>query len=330
MNEESSSSSSKRRGPTTYPPPDASAATDDATEASLTRRSKNDRIPLSLGKASLRIRLEAYYSLISPAILSDRTAWLRKYDQIYEKYGGTHSGERKLATKLAKKYGTAVRLLLVSDSSSLVPRFPTDSNRSNDLANTRKSNLPRDESWYQLRKEEAGSGIVDFLSSRFDPVEALTGASGRGSVARANPWMEELLPKTILDNIGKCAALLPTDDPLRKENHLQLQLRKSAASRNSSSQQNQLALGTAAAAESVQIRPTTLRKQTNHDLHPFEAIASHLDTGPHSLLFRLRRDRKRARVVVRYVNMVRGTITGSLVAFDKHMNLILRDAEAIA
>lgn len=45
----------------------------------------NSRIPLSLGKASLRIRLEAYYSLIAPEILSDRTVWLRKYDQIYEK-----------------------------------------------------------------------------------------------------------------------------------------------------------------------------------------------------------------------------------------------------
>jgi hypothetical protein len=38
-----------------------------------------------LGKASLRIRLEAYYSLIAPETLSNRTEWLQKYDQIYEK-----------------------------------------------------------------------------------------------------------------------------------------------------------------------------------------------------------------------------------------------------
>lgn len=53
--------------------------------ALIVRNRRNKQIPLSLGKASLRIRLEAYYSLISPETLSDRTVWLRKYDQIYEK-----------------------------------------------------------------------------------------------------------------------------------------------------------------------------------------------------------------------------------------------------
>ena len=57
-----------------------------AAQAVLARRS-NEQIPLSLGKASLRMRLEAYYSLIAPDILSNRTEWLRKYDQIYEKVG---------------------------------------------------------------------------------------------------------------------------------------------------------------------------------------------------------------------------------------------------
>ncbi|OEU11298.1 hypothetical protein FRACYDRAFT_246412 [Fragilariopsis cylindrus CCMP1102] len=93
-------------------------------------------IPLSLGKASLRMRLEAYYSLISPEILSadHRTVWLRKYDQIYEKYGGTHDGERKLGSKLAKKYGTAVRLLVViADDDS--------SNSNNDNKNNNKTTM---------------------------------------------------------------------------------------------------------------------------------------------------------------------------------------------
>ena len=75
MNEESTFP--KRRTPSTH---EAAAA----ANVVLTRRS-NERIPLSLGKASLRIRLEAYYSLISPDTLSDQTVWLRKYDQIYEK-----------------------------------------------------------------------------------------------------------------------------------------------------------------------------------------------------------------------------------------------------
>lgn len=43
------------------------------------------QIPVSLGKASLRIRLEAYYSLIDPTTLTNRSEWLAKFDQIYEK-----------------------------------------------------------------------------------------------------------------------------------------------------------------------------------------------------------------------------------------------------
>uniref|UniRef100_A0A7S4AHE2 Sm domain-containing protein n=2 Tax=Pseudo-nitzschia australis TaxID=44445 RepID=A0A7S4AHE2_9STRA len=312
MNDESASPKGR-----TPPIPEVSAAT--AANVVLTRRS-NERIPLSLGKGSLRIRLEAYYSLISPDTLSDQTVWLRKYDQIYEKYGGTHQGERKLATKLAKKYGTTLRLLLVTDQSS--------STHSNKIGNEQNSNPTRDESWYRLCQREAGSGVVDFLSPDFDPIKTLTSASSE-DIARANPWMAELLPKTILDNVGKCATLLPKDDPLRKESHHhQVQLRKPTALKTHVGQQQQQAGGTL---EPSQKRPRRNNSKNNNnvDLHPFEAIASHLDSGPHSLLFRLRRDRKRVKVVVRYVNMLRGTIAGSLVAFDKHMNLILRDVEEV-
>eukprot|EP00536_Pseudo-nitzschia_multiseries_P015975 jgi/Psemu1/263305/estExt_Genewise1Plus.C_9900007 len=305
-------SSSNRHTPATE---EGSASASASANAVLTRRS-NDRIPLSLGKASLRIRLEAYYSLISPDTLSDRTVWLRKYDQIYEKYGGTYQGERKLGNKLAKKYGTAVRLLVVNEQSSLRQSDGADKISTN-IANPQGNNPARDESWYRLRPTEAGSGVVDFLSSEFDPVAALTKASSE-DIARANPWMAGLLSNTMLDNVGKCAILLPNEDPLRKESHHQVQLRKLAALKPSAVQQ-------ADTAEPPQKRP----RRNNANLHPFEAIASHLDSGPHSLLFRLRRDRKRIKVVVRYVNMLRGTVTGNLVAFDKHMNLILRDVEEV-
>ena len=69
---------------------------------------------MSLGKPSLRLRLEAYYSLISPDVIADGAAWRKRFGQIYDKYGGTAGGERALATKLAKKYGGRVRLLLTT------------------------------------------------------------------------------------------------------------------------------------------------------------------------------------------------------------------------
>ena len=43
------------------------------------------QIPVSLEKPSLRIRLEAYYSLIAPQTLQNRSEWLGKFDQIFEK-----------------------------------------------------------------------------------------------------------------------------------------------------------------------------------------------------------------------------------------------------
>jgi small nuclear ribonucleoprotein (snRNP)-like protein len=227
---------------------------------------------------------------------------------------------------LAKKYGTAVRLLLVtateeaarnSNDAASGTTFPNNTPNNN---NKRK----RDESWYRLRPEETGSGVVHLLSSEFDPFEALTRASME-DVSRANPWMEG---SSILDNVGKCATLLPEDDPLRRDSHHQLQLRKATASSKHSGTMMHASLPAESSSNNNNNNKDT-KKGPRNDLHPFEAIASLLDSGPHSLLFRLREERKRVRIVVRYVNMVRGTLSGTLIAFDKHMNMILRDVEEV-
>lgn len=62
-------------------------------------------------------------------------------------------------------------------------------------------------------------------------------------------------------------------------------------------------------------------------LGSFAAIASHHETGPLSVLHKAFVQRDRVRVLIRYVNGIRGTLTGTLIAFDKHFNLILRDVE---
>ena len=179
-----------------------------------------------------------------------------------------------------------------------------------------ESKKKHDESWYRLRPQQTKSGVVDFLSSKFDPSAALTRAS-REDVCRANPWMEG---SSVLDNIGKCATLLPDNDPLQRDDRHRIQLRKTKVqsllpAQESSSKNNS--------------KDNETRKRPRNNPHPFDTIASHLESGPHSLLFRLKEERKRIKIVIRYVNMVRGTLSGTLIAFDKHMNMILKDVEEV-
>jgi len=83
------------------------------------RRRENDasmQIPISLEKASFRRRLEDYYSLIAPDTISIEKEWRRKFELIYDTYGGAAEKELTLAKKLAKKYGNTVQLQLTNES----------------------------------------------------------------------------------------------------------------------------------------------------------------------------------------------------------------------
>ncbi|CAJ1954962.1 unnamed protein product [Cylindrotheca closterium] len=77
---------------------------------------ETSQVPVSLGKPSLRVRLEAYYSLIDPERLQDGTKWRQIFDEVYTKYGGTYTGERRLSSKLTKKYGSRVKLFLAEQT----------------------------------------------------------------------------------------------------------------------------------------------------------------------------------------------------------------------
>jgi len=241
-------------------------------------------IPLSLGKPSLRRRLESYYSLVAPNQIQNEQVWLSKFQQIYSKYGGSHDGELSLARKLEAKYGGTVRLLLAKQVKSKTGR------------NDSVAGAQREESWYKLNEKEANSGVVDFTSNCFDPLAIL---SASAEVAKeVNPILKDC-PR--MDYIDLCRSLLPRSDPLFQDRK-----RKVVP---------------AAGAE----LPTNESKKKRSSL--FAPVMDTLKAaGPFAVLHKALSDRKRIRVVIRYINEIRGTLTGHLLAFDKHMNLWMRDA----
>ena len=139
-----------------------------------------------------------------------------------------------------------------------------------------------------------------------------------------------------MDNVEKCATLLPEEDPLYRDTHQQLQLKKNnCQATNKRGQLLLIGIGNnnnqTNSSSNKRPRKNDMKDTASSFVHPFESIASHLDSGPHSVLYKLRNNngQKRITIVIRYVNMIRGTLTGTLIAFDKHMNMILRDVEEI-
>ena len=249
----------------------------------------SNSIPVSIGKPSLRRRLEAYYSLIAPDQIADQAEWLSKFEKIAAKFGGSYDGERKLARKLEAKYGSTVRLLL-AESVENTNATPKEVARS----------VQRDESWYELTEQETNSGVLTFTSSSFDPVAALLQASEK-AVMEANPF---LVNCSRMDRIDQCRSRLPDTDPLYRP---AVVARTPAGGGGGTSQSN---------SQSTK-KPSSL----------FAPLLETIDSkGPFAVLHRALNERKRVRVVIRYVNGIRGTLTGHIVAFDNHMNLLLRDA----
>jgi small nuclear ribonucleoprotein (snRNP)-like protein len=231
--------------------------------------------------------LEAYYSLVAPDVLWDPVAWRSKFDLIYDKFGGAHEKERRLAVKLEKKYGSTVKLLLAE--SVITDRTPN--------IDTAKK---QDEEWYKLRPNEELSGILDFTSSDFDPVTAL--AASENDVTNLNPWIASF---PLLDHIDQFRTQLPECDPLRRLPTVSR--KRDRESENASSES----------------------KKPPKQLPAFGQLAADYETGPFCVLHTAFVNRQRIRVLIRYVNGIRGTLTGYLIAFDKHFNMILKDVNEV-
>ncbi len=250
--------------------------------------------PLCLGRKSLKQRLESYYSLIAPDAIKDETEWNHKFNLIYEKYGGSVKGEKALAAKLCKKYGTTVRLRLLGENGKdLSSKIDPSKGAEDPVAVVPK----KEESWYHISQSQQKSGVVDFTSKDFDPMTALICTQTK--LVESNPFVKD---SPILDNIAKFPPYLPLCDPLQRT-----RAKRKVDSSSSLSPQKKC------------------RK-----LPMFTSIASTYEhAGPFSLLYNTFIKKQRIRIMIRYNDCVRSTLTGYLLAFDKHLNMILRDVDEV-
>lgn len=268
------------------------------------KKSKGDdrsSVPLSLGKPSLRRRLEAYYRQVAPEQIENPHEWKDRFHKIWDKFGGSIPGEQKLATKLERKYGSIVRLHLAVDQQQQEKQLEE---RSTELSSNNSNNNLHIEKYYELSISQRDSGVVSFTSPDFDPVAALAhNDDDDDAVLRVNPWLADC---PIFDRVELCRSILPRTDPLFR-----------AAKRGPPFSATQAANTAAGKAANTKAPPA------------FVAIASMYQQGPFSLLYETLMRRKRVRVVIRYSNGIRGTLTGTLLAFDKHFNLLLRNVDEV-
>jgi len=276
------------------------------------------RTTVSLGKPSLKTRLEAYYALVAPEQIASNNneQWRARFDQIWDKYGGTHAGEQKLASKLAQKYGTAVRLLTAVTSGDDEDHPQRGVGRQEPMS-CHPIVQQHTEEWYALNEKEKGSGCVDFLSDRFDPVAALHPRNVDEILSGAGPHVPDFVQGApILDRVDQFRCLLPVTDPL---------YRLPPTSKKKQPKQHRGGDPTGAAVASSSKEGIT--KNSSKAPSCFAAIAALHEKGPLSVLYKAFTQRQRVRVVIRYVDGIRGTLTGYLTAFDKHMNLLMRDVD---
>jgi small nuclear ribonucleoprotein (snRNP)-like protein len=237
---------------------------------------------------------------VAPEAISDSEDWRRKFEIIYNKYGGSVEGETKLAQKLAKKYGPQVRLLIAPPHRSMRSGHSSDGVPS--------IGMKHDENYFEVTDSQRGSRILNFTSEHFDAAYALV-ASER-DVTRSNPSMQldqRTNQSQKLDNISKFRSLLPMCDPQRNDPKAR-SVPKAAAKAN----------------------PTDDTKQKKVPmLLSLSGKYESKKSGPLSLLYSIVANRQRARVMIRYVDCVRGTLTGYVIAFDKHFNMIMRDVDEV-
>ncbi|KAG6614608.1 Ribonucleoprotein LSM domain [Phytophthora cinnamomi] len=205
--------------------------------------------------------------------------------EIVRKFAGRES---QLCAKLFKKYGEAPDLSPGGGQGA----------ESRTKASTLQAAVKYQWNFKPYELAAATDSPLDFRSAQFDAFKALQA-----------PKKLLKLPVTTaypLDNIQKCRHLLPESDANRQT----LVARPKKTSPAAAEAKAAVAKKTSAAAAAPSL---------------FEQLADTYLDGPFQVLRRCFLERMRVFVVVRRINSVRGTCSGFLKAFDKHMNLVLLD-----
>eukprot|EP00887_Chlorella_sp_A99_P006588 scaffold3.g6588.t1 len=147
---------------------------------------------------------------------------------------------------------------------------------------------------------------LNFLSPRFNALKALRAAGLRPPDPRARP----------LDNLYRCRALLPPGHP-------------DALARGGPQRQPRSREAAEAAARAGMRREVVAARAERcaPRASPLDELAARVRGGPLLLLRRAYAARGRVRVVTRHARGVRGVAEGTLAAFDKYFNMVLRDVE---
>ena len=164
---------------------------------------------------------------------------------------------------------------------------------------------------------DGGDPRLDFFSPSFDAALAL-----------AEPALQPPRPRVrTLETLGQCEALLPPDADVeatgQPRRHQQQQQQQQKDDKQVAEQQERRRYAIERGARAHQ------RAQAAADAvgASFDAIARDALKGPLRVLGIAAADTRRVKVVTRHKNGVRGSMIGSVVLFDRHCNIAMRDAD---
>ncbi|GMH90183.1 hypothetical protein TrST_g12934 [Triparma strigata] len=249
--------------------------------------------PSNISRQSLLARLTDYYKLVAPHLIEDSAAWQKRFDEIYEKFGGSIANETKLQAKLEKKYGRDVKLT-VTESAFLQP--PKSKRQKTSALNPRpKPKLSPQEEELLL---QPSTKVLDFTRNDFDAYTALHSEEGTLNLV--------LSSTQVMDNIDRCRRILPSTDPFFVDRPVHKPSTTSSVVPASN--------------------PTSILPKKMKEDPPLVALAQSLSSTPLALLSQAAANRTKVSVMVRYINCIRGTVVGFVDGFDKHFNIILANA----